>query len=410
MKEQMMKKLRSKRTRLIVFSFLIAILLWSYVRREKDIEITKVFRGVSVRYVDVSELKVNGLTILSPETASVDIKVTGNLSKMNNLTNEDISAVCNLKGYSSGDYKIKVDARVSEPGVRITSVEPKSLNFKIDERVSHEFEVNVKTVGVPSHGMILDDFSNSQKVLVEGPKTYVDSIDKLVAVVNLDGISDSKLVSAKVSAFNENDEEVEKINIIPERINVDIPLLKTQTLPIKLKTYGKPNVDAVVKYLAVTPNAVRVKGNATLIDKITEIETKEININDILSDKVKTVELNLPQGVSLLDDESTFAVSYKLGSPNSMTVDVPVGNIEFKNVPKGYRIQTMDSLKFIQVEVEPINLKDQLQVDPNSIKITCDLEKSKVLRQKLKFKIEVPERFVFLFATPETIEIGLIKN
>ena len=150
MKEKMWKNKISKNTQLIFLSFLISILLWSYVRREKDIEISKVFKDVSVRYTDVSELKVNGLTILSPETAKVDIKIRGNISKISNLTPEDISATCNLKGYSTGDYRIKVDARVSESGVRVIDVNPKSLNFKIDDIITHERDVNVKASGTLS--------------------------------------------------------------------------------------------------------------------------------------------------------------------------------------------------------------------------------------------------------------------
>ena len=409
MKEMMLKNKISKNTQLIFLSFLISILLWSYVRREKDIEISKVFKDVPVRYTDVSELKVNGLTILSPETAKVDIKIRGNISKISSLTVEDINATCNLKGYSTGDYRIKVDARVSENGVRVIDVNPKSLNFKIDDIITHERDVNIKASGTLSPSMILGNIATTQKVSVEGPRTYVDTIDRLTAVVNLDGMSDSQVVTTDVVAYDADGNVVEKVNTIPEKINVDVPLLKTLTVPIKLNVVGEAPKDVVIKNLTLNPNTTTIKGNTQVVSKVKELTTEPININDILNDKVRTVKPILPEGTSLLDEESNFAVSYKLGNPGAVTVDVPVGNIEFVNAPVGYRIQTRDNLKFIQVDVEPTDGNTPVEISPDDIKISCDLENSKVQIQRLRFNIEVPKGYKSYSVTPESITVSVLK-
>lgn len=409
MKETMLKNKISKNTQLIFLSFLISILLWSYVRREKDIEISKVFKDVPVRYTDVSELKVNGLTILSPETAKVDIKIRGNISKISSLTVEDINATCNLKGYSTGDYRIKVDARVSENGVRVIDVNPKSLNFKIDDIITHERDVNIKASGTLSPSMILGNIATTQKVSVEGPRTYVDTIDRLTAVVNLDGMSDSQVVTTDVVAYDADGNVVEKVNTIPEKINVDVPLLKTLTVPIKLNVVGEAPKDVVIKNLTLNPNTTTIKGNTQVVSKVKELTTEPININDILNDKVRTVKPILPEGTSLLDEESNFAVSYKLGNPGAVTVDVPVGNIEFVNAPVGYRIQTRDNLKFIQVDVEPTDGNTPVEISPDDIKISCDLENSKVQIQRLRFNIEVPKGYKSYSVTPESITVSVLK-
>lgn len=409
MKETMLKNKISKNTQLIFLSFLISILLWSYVRREKDIEISKVFKDVPVRYTDVSELKVNGLTILSPETAKVDIKIRGNISKISSLTAEDINATCNLKGYSTGDYRIKVDARVSENGVRVIDVNPKSLNFKIDDIITHERDVNIKASGTLSPSMILGNIATTQKVSVEGPRTYVDTIDRLTAVVNLDGMSDSQVVTTDVVAYDADGNVVEKVNTIPEKINVDVPLLKTLTVPIKLNVVGEAPKDVVIKNLTLNPNTTTIKGNTQVVSKVKELTTEPININDILNDKVRTVKPILPEGISLLDEESNFAVSYKLGNPGAVTVDVPVGNIEFVNAPVGYRIQTRDNLKFIQVDVEPTDGNTPVEISPDDIKISCDLENSKFQIQRLRFNIEVPKGYKSYSVTPESITVSVLK-
>lgn len=410
MKEKMWKKKISRNTQLIFLSFLISVLLWSYVRREKDIEITKVFKDVPVRYTDVSELKVNGLTILSPETAKVDIKIRGNISKISTLTPEDISATCNLRGYSNGDFRIKVDARVSEGGVRVIDVNPKSLNFKIDEIITHERDVNVKAEGTLKPSMILGNIAPTQKVSVEGPRTYVDSVDRLTAVVKLDDMEDSQVVITEVVPYDAEGNVVEKVNIIPEKINVDVPLLKTMTVPIKLNVTGTPPEDVVIKSLTLTPNTTTIKGNTQVVSNVKELITEPININDVLNDKVKTVKLIMPEGISLLDDESNFAVSYKLGNPGAVTVDVPVGNIEFLNTPEGYRIQTRDNLKFIQVDVEPIDGNTPVEISPDDIKISCNLNNSKAQIQKVKFDIEVPQGYKSYSVTPESISVSVLKN
>lgn len=257
--------------------------------------------------------------------------------------------------------------------------------------------------------MILGNIATTQKVSVEGPRTYVDTIDRLTAVVNLDGMSDSQVVTTDVVAYDADGNVVEKVNTIPEKINVDVPLLKTLTVPIKLNVVGEAPKDVVIKNLTLNPNTTTIKGNTQVVSKVKELTTEPININDILNDKVRTVKPILPEGTSLLDEESNFAVSYKLGNPGAVTVDVPVGNIEFVNAPVGYRIQTRDNLKFIQVDVEPTDGNTPVEISPDDIKISCDLENSKVQIQRLRFNIEVPKGYKSYSVTPESITVSVLK-
>lgn len=300
------KNILGQNTTMKLFSIIFALLLFSYVRNEVDPETTETLKGIPVRYDNVLYLKDNDLVLMSPNELTVNVTLKGKTSDMRNIRKEAIVAYVDFKNTEAGEQKIPIFINVLDKGIRAEKFEPDSAIFKIDEKINKNMKVNINTVGSLAKDYVLGKMSTETEVEVTGAKSVIDTIDKLVCTVNISGISETTILTEKVMVYNKNQEEVDDVTINPEKIEVGIPVLKTETVPIKIRPFG--NSDKVNEsQIVVDPNAVLIKGNSAVINKVREISTVPFNIKDLEKGPIN-IKLDLPEGVSLVDATNNFVI------------------------------------------------------------------------------------------------------
>lgn len=300
------KNILGQNTTMKLFSIIFALLLFSYVRNEVDPETTETLKGIPVRYDNVLYLKDNDLVLMSPNELTVNVTLKGKTSDMRNIRKEAIVAYVDFKNTEAGEQKIPIFINVLDKGIRAEKFEPDSAIFKIDEKINKNMEVNINTVGSLAKDYVLGKMSTEMEVEVTGAKSVIDTIDKLVCNVNISGISETTILTEKVMVYNKNQEEIDDVTINPEKIEVGIPVLKTETVPIKVRPFG--NSDRVSEsQIVVDPNAVLIKGNSAVINKVREISTVPFNIKDLEKGPIN-IKLDLPEGVSLVDATNNFVI------------------------------------------------------------------------------------------------------
>lgn len=300
------KNILGQNTTMKLFSIIFALLLFSYVRNEVDPETTETLKGIPVRYDNVLYLKDNDLVLMSPNELTVNVTLKGKTSDMRNIRKEAIVAYVDFKNTEAGEQKIPIFINVLDKGIRAEKFEPDSAIFKIDEKINKNMKVNINTVGSLAKDYVLGKISTETEVEVTGAKSVIDTIDKLVCTVNISGISETTILTEKVMVYNKNQEEVDDVTINPEKIEVGIPVLKTETVPIKVRPFG--NSDKVNEsQIVVDPNAVLIKGNSAVINKVREISTVPFNIKDLEKGPI-SIKLDLPEGVSLVDATNNFVI------------------------------------------------------------------------------------------------------
>lgn len=300
------KNILGQNTTMKLFSIIFALLLFSYVRNEVDPETTETLKGIPVRYDNVLYLKDNDLVLMSPNELTVNVTLKGKTSDMRNIRKEAIVAYVDFKNTEAGEQKIPIFINVLDKGIRAEKFEPDSAIFKIDEKINKNMKVTINTVGSLAKDYVLGKMSTETEVEVTGAKSVIDTIDKLVCTVNISGISETTILTEKVMIYNKNQEEVDDVTINPEKIEVGIPVLKTETVPIKIRPFG--NSDKVNEsQIVVDPNAVLIKGNSAVINKVREISTVPFNIKDLEKGPIN-IKLDLPEGVSLVDATNNFVI------------------------------------------------------------------------------------------------------
>lgn len=308
-----MKKINFKDDKNIIMkitSLIFAIILWSYVKEEANFITSTNFKNVEVTYEGLSDLKENNLVVISPKEATVDVKLQGYNSYMRNVTKDGIVAKVDLSRLKEGEHSVPVNVSYVDLGITVTNTSPRRIPFRIDKLIKEDMKANVIIKNKPLKGLSVGDIDRDFSVSVSGPSTILNKISNVESHIDISDITESSTLDVEVLAYDDEGKVVQGVKIDPSNIKVNIPILKSKTVPIKV-VYNEKTIENIVPNdFSIEPSSVTIRGNSDVIESIDFIETKPINFNNIKSG-VYEVKLNLPDRVTLVDENTIFKLKEK---------------------------------------------------------------------------------------------------
>ncbi|WP_354366777.1 CdaR family protein [Peptoniphilus olsenii] len=283
-----------------VLSLLFAIILWSYVRSDGNIIITRNFKNIDVTFEGQEELKNNNLTIISPKEFSVDVELKGYNSYMRTASRDGISAKVILNNLTEGDHSVPISVSYIDSGITVSKVSQKTIPFKIDKIVSDNFNASIIINSNPSPGYSVGDVENFENVKVTGASTIVNKVEKLEVNVDVSKLTETASVNSKVTAYDTNGNIIDDLIIEPSTIKVKVPILKTKTLPIVIEYTNSDSENIAISDFTIEPSSVTIRGNSNLVDSLDKISTYPIDLADT-EIGINEVNLKLPDKVDLVD-------------------------------------------------------------------------------------------------------------
>lgn len=303
-----MKKINFRNDRslmLKVMSLIFAIILWSYVKGEANFISSTNFKNIEVTYDGLSRLKERNLTIISPKESTVDVKLQGYNSYMRNVTRDGIVAKVDVSKLTEGEHSVPINVSYIDLGISVTNTTPRRIPFKIDKVLEEKTEANIVFLNKLEKGLTLGDLNKQVNVNVKGPSTYVNKIKKIDAYIDLSDITQTTSIEAEIFAYDDAGKIIKEVEVTPASIKVDLPILKSKTVPIKLKFNENTNKNIVTSDFSIEPSSVTIRGNSDVIDSINFIETRPINFYNYKNGN-DLVRLNLPDKVTLVDENIDF--------------------------------------------------------------------------------------------------------
>ncbi|URN41735.1 CdaR family protein [Peptoniphilus genitalis] len=303
-----MKKINFRNDRslmLKVMSLIFAIILWSYVKGEANFLSTSNFKNIEVTYDGLSQLKEKNLIIISPKESTVDVKLQGYNSYMRNVTRDGIVAKVDVSKLTEGEHSVPINVSYIDLGISVTNTTPRRIPFKIDKVLEEKAEANIVFLNKLEKGLTLGDLNKKVNVVVKGPSTYVNKINKIDAYIDLSEITETTSIEAEIYAYDDAGKIIKEVEISPATIKVDLPILKSKTVPIKLKFNENTSKNIVTSDFSIEPSSVTIRGNSDVIDSIDFIETRPINLHNFKAGN-DLVKLKLPDKVTLVDENIDF--------------------------------------------------------------------------------------------------------
>lgn len=350
MKTKIDKNLMAK-----ILSVVIAILLWSYVMSIENPQETRIYRNVKVNYLNTDSIENRGLTVSNLQEVYVNIRVRGNKKDLDKLYVESIVANADLEGYSYGENRIPITARLktNRDSTEIVSISPSDVLVNIDKIIQKDIPLKTVTYGNPKENFVVGEITSTvSKIKIEGPLNQVNKVQYMETNIDITDKDSSFTISNPIYPIDIDGEVISNLEYSPNTVDVTVPIYKTQVLPIYLVTTGEGSDKFAITDLAISPQSVTVKYLDANMKNISKIETAPVDLSKLKNGNALPLELKLPDGVSLINPEQKIYLNYTVHQWSKKVFQINHRQLNFYNLPEGMSIDESSLLETYDVPIK----------------------------------------------------------
>ena len=303
-----MDKLMDSPWFLRITALLLAMLLFFTVKSDMESthntessDVTDIIQNVPVEvYYDDDNLVVTGV----PET--VDMKITGPRSiVLPEKALQDFTVFVDLRNSTIGEHVVRIQHENVSEKLQVV-LTPTNITVNIEERISMEFnvepEINERLL---KENFVIRSLQTDPKVIrVTGPKSVIESIEFVKATVTGEqGIDESFTQDTNIRVLDRNLGKLENVTIEPQEVKVTVDVEEySKELPLRVRQIGTPKEGVTINGFTPNKPTIRLFGNRTVIDDLSEIFI-DVDVSDLVSSKTVTVKVPVPKDVSRVSEK-----------------------------------------------------------------------------------------------------------
>lgn len=297
------------------------------------------------------------------DSNTITFKVSGKRSYLERMSNSDFRAVADLELIENlNRVPIEITPQRYSGYVTIAS-KVYYLELNVEDLVAKPYVISVQTEGKPMEQHALGDMSVSPTLLrVSGPVSVIDTIDRVVATVNVEGMSQDITDSVIPVLYDKEGNEVDTkdLSFNIQNVMVSVKILDTKEVPLNFQTTGTLQEGYEYVDMEYTPETVKIKGVSAVLNTINSISVpKEVlDLTDADGDIEKEVDISayLPEGATLVDNgQAKVSVKVNIEKHEKRTFKVPTANITVSHLASGYSAEFLDET--VEVELEGLALE-----------------------------------------------------
>ncbi|SDX93417.1 YbbR-like domain-containing protein [Paenibacillus sp. CF384] len=305
-----MDKWLSHPTAIKILSLMIGILMWAVVHFDSEKTPNTVANLTETQEIDAVQVTPIGmddknyaLRLLDPEV--VHLTVQGSKSDFLIASrNNDYQVTVDLSQATEGRKVLPVKVNLPR-GLDLIEVRPSNVTVVLERIVTKEYEVTVKTDGVPGKGYKVGQpvVKPNNRVHVTLPKDQMDLVASVGGTVSVEGeeetVNDKKM---KLIAYDKEGNELTDAVISPSVVEVEIPITKPfKKLPLQIGFKGKLTDGYAISSFKQSVEQITVYGPQDVLDKYDYYDGITIDLSKLT--KSGTMELDVPQleGIATVD-------------------------------------------------------------------------------------------------------------
>lgn len=311
----------------IVLSVFIAFILWLYVMGEKNPVQIRTIEDIPVTLYNVENVKNSNLVMLPNQNFTINLTIKGRALDVFKVTKEDFKVEADMSGYlKRGDNNIPVEIKKKPQGVEIVTdgIYP-YIRVKLDNLVAKSYPVNINITGIPKEGYdTLEPVVRPSEIIVIGPEEYINKVSYVEGQVDVTGAFSDISNSIIVKAYDRERKQVSNVETDPKYVDVLVSVKPTKEVPINVVTKNTLPKGKVIKSINLSQPKVYILGDVNVINKIKEIETKPIDLQQIGQSTSLQVELNLPKGVYVKSKDKSIQVDLVVENIIQREIKIPI--------------------------------------------------------------------------------------
>lgn len=280
----MLKKILKKLTNNLGFKLLavlFAFAMWLVVYNIDDPSSSKNFTATVTIQNAQSVSDMNKCYKVIDGTGTVSFRVTAKRSILEKLDYSDFTAIADMSlmnvsdDGAEGSVPIAISANNYTSSVKVSGL-TKYLKVSLEDLQEKQFVITADTKGKVADGFTLGDVSvsNPNVIKVSGPASVVGQISKVVATIDVSGMSVDISDNVVPVFYDEDDKTVDttKLTLSSNTVTVSAKILSTKEVPIHFNTSGTPADTYSVVEITSDPETVQIKGSSSVLNPISSLE------------------------------------------------------------------------------------------------------------------------------------------
>lgn len=357
-----MKKSLTNNIGLKLLAFLFAFMLWLLVVNIDDPVDTKTFDSipVTIEHAEVVTQDQRSYQVLDG-TDTVSVTVSATRSVLEKISAENIAATADMRELY---LESQIPIEITIPGYEFESAtaNPRNVQVKIEQNKSDTFPITVTTTGTVRDGYVLGNVqADPERVTVNGPESVIDRISKVVAQVNVSGLSEDSSIDAVLTYYDSDNNEIsaEQLanNLGTTGVKVNVTLYHTARIPVTVDTSGVTAADGYsISEVTWTPEEIQLAGEEEVLDALESIRipADAVDITSISQRTEQTVDITpyLPEGTRLVDENgNNILVTARVAREGTKSFDIPVGSITVDNLSDSLTVSGYGSGDDLEVHI-----------------------------------------------------------
>lgn len=334
-----------------LLAFIFAVVLWLVVYNVDDPVKTDSFT------VKVSLKNKEAITDKYYEVVDnsnvVKVSVSAKRSVLEKLDDSDFSAVADAEDLIIDETgtrgTVRVDIYSSKFNSQLTyNGGTKYLTLSLEDSKSKQFAVEAGTIGAVADGYALGEvtISNSNVLKVSGPQSVVDRIARVVATINVEGMSQKVSDSVVPVLYDANGEEIDttKLSFSTDTFMVTAMILNTKTVSLNFSVSNAPLGNYAVVGIVSNPSSVVVKGSSKALNPVSviDIPPSVLDVSNATGTIETTINITeyLPTGIELVDSTTAaVSVTILIEPYETREFEIPSSNIAIEGLASEHELE-----------------------------------------------------------------------
>ncbi len=392
----------------VLLAVALAVAIWIMINGSPTDINQQDINAIPVTFINTELLREKNLTIEDNRNYYVNLGVKGTTAALRAINRDEITAEVDLKSIDKeGVYEPEIEIRGLSNSVVLEKMNPQKIRIKVNNIVDASMAVEIIAQGKPAEGLKVIHAETAEKIHIVGPEESIGKVDKAVALVSVNGLSDDSLQYPQVKLYDKDGEEIEGLQSIPQVVEVAVRVGAIRKIPIKPPTtIGRVESGYRVTNVTVSPESLTVGAKQEVLNLITEVTMDPVSVVGRTKTFTQSVQLNLPEDVFSLDQNNEVAVTVEIEA--ILEKGITVDKIVVENLGEGLNvIEVADSSVVFRIAGAPSELNDLKSEELTAYIDLSNLEKGE---HEVPIRVRGPDHIEIKRYNPQTTKVVIGEN
>jgi len=390
----------------LVLSLLLGVIIWvsavtaANPNLETEMDVPLQVRDQAEDITIVNQLPDTvSVTILTPESVMTQIE-------QENV----ITAYIDLSDLDSGTYRFPINISVPDQlrPIRVLDFSPRQIQLTLGKVITRELPVEINVEGEPAIGYQTGELEWGQReVVIRGREDQVEEVVSVVGELDLSDANETITREISLQPVDENGSVVEGVTVDPEMMRVtQVINLQGGYRNVAVNVVTEGVVEPGYRFTSITPAPPTVmvfSEDPSLVEQLPGyVNTKPLDLTGVDSYLETILELDLPQGVTVVGDPTVLIQVNVTPLETNMTIS---REIEVIGLLPGLSAEVSPSQVSVRI-TGPVPVLENLT--ERDIRVIVDLTNFEIGVHTVQPTVEIlPSDVVVEDVSPAEVEIRI---